>query len=136
MIQVTPVYEDGHPVFPPRSVDVVPIRFSDRERELYRAVTSYVANEYNLASEQKNRTVGFAMVILQKRMVSSIAAIRKSLRRRLANLISSRETVLSREEDVLGFQQAGLVVADLHGWYDLSRYSSTSRQMVFVLTRA
>lgn len=91
--------EDGQPVFPPRFVDVVPIRFSEPERELYKAVTNYVANEYNLANAQRNRTVGFAMVVLQKRIVSSIAAIRKSLRRRMANLISSSEVVLSREEE-------------------------------------
>ena len=91
--------EDGRPVFPPRFVDVVPIRFSAQERALYSAVTRYVINEYNLASAQRNRTVGFAMIVLQKRMVSSIGAIRKSLRNRLTNLISSSQVVLSREDE-------------------------------------
>lgn len=65
---------------------------------MYDAVTDYVQEFYNLAKSQKNRAVGFAMVLLQKRMVSSIAAIRSSLKNRLTNLMRGF-IPLSKEEE-------------------------------------
>lgn len=78
--------ERGRPVFVQRNVQTLPVEFSPAEEGLYRAVTAYVAEGYNLAREQKNRAAGFLMVLFQKRMVSSIEAIRRSLERRLQGL--------------------------------------------------
>ncbi|MBI4228564.1 MAG: DEAD/DEAH box helicase, partial [Deltaproteobacteria bacterium] len=78
---------EGKPVFRPREVVTIPISYSDKEKLLYDAVTSYVQEFYNLAKMKHDRVVGFAMVLLQKRMVSSIAAIRSSLKNRLTNLV-------------------------------------------------
>ena len=60
---------EGRPVFRPREVVTVPITYTPQEKALYNAVTAYVQEYYNLATEQNNRAVGFAMVLLQKRMV-------------------------------------------------------------------
>lgn len=92
------VNAEGKPVFRPREVVTIPISYSKKERELYDAVTGYVQEFYNLAKSQKNRAVGFAMVLLQKRMVSSIAAIRSSLKNRLTNLMKGY-IPLSKEEE-------------------------------------
>lgn len=92
------VNAEGKPVFRPREVVTIPISYSNKERELYDAVTGYVQEFYNLAKSQKNRAVGFAMVLLQKRMVSSIAAIRSSLKNRLTNLMKGY-IPLSKEEE-------------------------------------
>jgi len=89
---------EGKPVFRPREVVSIPISYNDQERALYEAVTAYVQEYYNLAKAQNNRAVGFAMVLLQKRMVSSIAAIRSSLRNRLTNLVKGA-VPLSKEEE-------------------------------------
>jgi superfamily II DNA or RNA helicase len=75
--------EQGRPVFVDRRVQTLPVEFSPEESELYKAVTAYVAEGYNLARAQRNNTAGFLMVLFQKRMVSSIEAIRRSLERRL-----------------------------------------------------
>jgi len=75
--------ENGRPVFSDRKVQTLPVTFREDEQELYNAVTEYVTERYNLALAEKNRAAGFLMVLFQKRMVSSIEAIRCSLERRL-----------------------------------------------------
>lgn len=80
------INEMGRPVFKDRKVKTLPVKFTKKEMDLYNAVTEYVRNEYNMANREGKNIVTFAMVILQKRMVSSIAAIRESLKRRLAHL--------------------------------------------------
>ncbi|MFX0198361.1 MAG: helicase-related protein [Candidatus Hodarchaeota archaeon] len=93
--------EDGSPVFKGRDVKSVPVEFNEQELELYRGVTNYVQEEYNLAKKLEKRAVGFAMVILQKRMVSSIAAIKSSLRRRLNNLKKGiYEEISERDQEI------------------------------------
>jgi superfamily II DNA or RNA helicase len=90
---------EGKPVFRPREVVTAPISYNDKEKALYDAVTGYVQEFYNLAKAQNNRAVGFAMVLLQKRMVSSIVAIRSSLKNRLTNLVKG-VIPLAKEEEV------------------------------------
>jgi len=75
--------EHGKPVFVDRHVHTLPVLFTPAEQKLYEAVTAYVAEGYNLARAQRNTAAGFLMVLFQKRMVSSIEAIRRSLERRL-----------------------------------------------------
>lgn len=91
--------EDGEKVFKPRKIDTLPIEFTEKEMELYNKVTEYVKNTYNKAKEQKNRAVGFAMVILQKRMVSSVEAIHSSLNRRLKSLKKEHKALTSEDEE-------------------------------------
>lgn len=92
---------DGKPVFRPREVRTISVTFTKREMDLYNAVTDYVRHEYNLAKSLKKRAVGFAMILLQKRMVSSIDAIRKSLKNRMARLITGAVEEFSPEEERL-----------------------------------
>jgi superfamily II DNA or RNA helicase len=92
---------NGEPVFRPREVRTVPVTFTPAEKNLYDAVTEYVGNEYNLAKSLEQKAVGFAMILLQKRMVSSIAAIRKSLTNRAARLVGGTVEELGREEQRL-----------------------------------
>ena len=71
---------DGRPIFPPRTVQTIPFRMTEEEIKLYNAVTQYVQNYYDQAKE--NRNITFAMVILQRRLTSSVYAILSSLQRR------------------------------------------------------
>ncbi len=92
--------ENGKPVFKSREVFTIPVNFTATEKELYDAVTDYVRNIYNIAKSQNNRAVGFAMVLLQKRMVSSIKAIKQSLKNRLSNLIKGEVANLTKREEI------------------------------------
>jgi superfamily II DNA or RNA helicase len=73
---------DGSPLFPPRHVVTKTFRLNDDEKRLYNAVTEYVENSYNRALAAEKRNVAFALLILQRRMASSVRAIRRSLERR------------------------------------------------------
>jgi len=73
---------DGSPLFPPRHVVTKTHRLNDEEKRLYNAVTEYVETSYNKALAAEKRNVAFALLILQRRMASSVRAIRRSLERR------------------------------------------------------
>jgi superfamily II DNA or RNA helicase/HKD family nuclease len=90
--------EHGKPLFRPRWVETTEVRFTKEELDLYNAVTSYVREGYQAATALKDTAVGFVMVLLQKRMVSSIAAIRKTLERRLRALEHPETAALTPAE--------------------------------------
>jgi superfamily II DNA or RNA helicase len=77
---------DGTPMFPEKNIETLPVDFTPAERELYEDVTEYISEYYNLASRDENNVVGFAMAIYQKRLVSSIHAIRRSLKQRMETI--------------------------------------------------
>ncbi|MGQ9730940.1 MAG: helicase-related protein [Candidatus Zipacnadales bacterium] len=77
---------DQVPLFPPRHVHTVNYRLNDDEKRLYNAVTDYVEKSYNKALQKEKRNVAFALLILQRRMASSVRAIRRSLERRKQRL--------------------------------------------------
>ncbi|HOU53595.1 MAG TPA: helicase-related protein [Myxococcota bacterium] len=92
---------DGTPLFPERVAYTVPYRLSDQEAHLYREVTAYVRDEFNRAEamrdDRRAGTVGFALTILQRRLVSSPEAIYQSLRRRRERLeVRLREMEVAR----------------------------------------
>ncbi len=62
-------------------------RHAAQER-LYEAVTDYVRHGYNQALASKQRHIGFLMILMQRLVTSSTAAIRTTLERRLAALES------------------------------------------------
>lgn len=77
------VHLDGSPLFPERRANTVPYRLSPMERDLYEDVSEYVREEMNKVSDDDTkRSVGFALVVLQRRLASSPEAILRSLTRR------------------------------------------------------
>jgi len=77
---------EGAPIFPPRKVETIKFYLSYDEKKLYNAVTEYVERHFNRALEKEKRNVAFAMTILQRRLASSVRAVRKSLERRYEKL--------------------------------------------------
>lgn len=89
MVKEKLVKFDGTPLFPERRAYTVQYPLSDREADLYEAVTRYVREEMNRADRldgKRKGTVGFALTILQRRLASSPEAIYQSLKRRRARL--------------------------------------------------
>ena len=70
---------DSRPLFPERRAYTVSYELSERESELYEAVTHYVREEMNRADRladdgsRRRNNVGFALQILQRRLASSPA---------------------------------------------------------------
>jgi len=71
--------DDGERIFPNRDVGTIPVEMTHEERQFYRAVTDYVKNVYNRSEQLNEPAVGFAMALMQKRLVSSIGAIKATL---------------------------------------------------------
>jgi SNF2 family DNA or RNA helicase len=70
-------------MFPEKNIEALGVEMSRAERKLYDDVTEYIREYYNLAQQEENKAAGFTMVIYQKRLVSSIYAIQKSLENRM-----------------------------------------------------
>jgi len=78
---------EGKPIFTRRFPKTFKFELSDAEKDLYNAVTRYVIDQYNKASEnERSRNVAFALMVLQRRMASSTYALLKSLERRKQRL--------------------------------------------------
>jgi len=77
---------DGNPLFKPRRTQLVPVAWDEgrhEQRALYEAVTEYVREGYNQALREKKTAIGFLMILMQRLVTSSTAAIRTALERRL-----------------------------------------------------
>lgn len=82
---------EGQPLFKPRMTRLQAVAWQSRhaaQQRLYEAVTEYVCHGYNQALAAKQRHIGFLMILMQRLVTSSTAAIRTTLERRLAALES------------------------------------------------
>lgn len=80
---------EGQPLFKPRSTRLQAVAWQDRhaaQQRLYEAVTDYVRHGYNQAMAAKQRHIGFLMILMQRLVTSSTAAIRATLEKRQAVL--------------------------------------------------
>jgi superfamily II DNA or RNA helicase len=105
---------EGKPLFRPRKTQLISVAWQGKhasQRELYEAVTDYVREGYNQALMQKQNAIGFLMILMQRLVVSSPAAIRATLRRRLEVLnkpsLAEQASLFTTEEweDLDGQQQ-------------------------------
>lgn len=97
---------NGKKLFKNRITHLVSLTWDERhsmQRELYELVTEYVSKTYNkaLRNRKKNMCLIFLLIIMQRMVTSSTAAIRQSLERRLQAL-KSQSTYLGNltEEDL------------------------------------
>lgn len=97
---------NGNLLFKNRITHLVTISWDERnnlQRELYEMVSSYVAKTYNkaLRNRKKNMCLIFLLIIMQRMVTSSTAAIRQSLERRLNVLLEQRTCVGDLREEGL-----------------------------------
>lgn len=72
----------GKPLFKNRFTKTVAYQLTPEEKDLYDAVTNYLTKKKELAIESKNIHVSLALTVMQRRLVSSIFAIKNTLERR------------------------------------------------------
>ncbi|WP_284035624.1 helicase-related protein [Neobacillus sp. 114] len=89
---------NGAPLFPKRTTKTITYDLSDQELELYEAVTTYVRDHFNRAINRGHNSTAFAMMLLQRRLTSSVEAIHSSLQRRHARLVLLLEEVREMEK--------------------------------------
>lgn len=97
---------NGNLLFKNRLTHLVELTWDERhtyQRHLYEMVTSYVSKTYNkaLRNRKKNMCLIFLLIIMQRMVTSSTAAIRQSLERRL-EILRTQNTKLGSltEEDL------------------------------------
>ena len=88
----------GNDLFKPRHPQTVPYELEGDEWALYEAVTKFVAVRLaEIRGSQQRTTAGFALTTMQRRVASSVRAIRRTLERRVRRLdeaIADPETYL------------------------------------------
>ena len=82
---------DGRPIFLPRHVTTMAYELEPHEQQLYNAVTSYVSEGLAQAEDDGNRNVTLALIVLQRRLASSLYAATRSLERRRDRLTEELE---------------------------------------------
>ena len=82
---------DDRPLFLPRHVTTMAYELEPHEQELYDAVTSYVSEGLAQAEQVQNRNVTLALIVLQRRLASSLYAVARSLGRRRDRLSEELE---------------------------------------------
>ena len=87
---------NGNRLFKDRITHLVSLTWDERhtmQRQLYEMVTSYVSKTYDKAmrNRKKNMCLIFLLIIMQRMVTSSTAAIRQSLERRL-NVLETQST--------------------------------------------
>lgn len=86
---------DGKPIFTKRHTYSHKFQLSDEEMDLYNELSKYVIYQFNKALAQDNkRNFVFALLLLQRRMASSIYALLTSLKRKKEKY----ETILQNPE--------------------------------------
>ncbi|WP_254045333.1 DEAD/DEAH box helicase [Thiohalocapsa sp. ML1] len=94
---------EGQPLFKPRMTRLQAVTWQARhaaQQRLYEAVTDYVRHGYNQAMATQQRHIGFLMILMQRLVTSSTAAIRATLEKRLEALNApSPQASLSLFED-------------------------------------
>jgi superfamily II DNA or RNA helicase len=70
------------PLYKNRFTRTVAYQLTDEEKELYDAVTKYLTKRKEEASETRNIHVSLALAVMQRRLVSSIYAIKNTLQKR------------------------------------------------------
>ncbi len=78
--------EHGADLFVPREVKLQPFALSQPELELYHAVTDYIQEFLNAQGGRRGNAVALARTVLQRRLASSLGAIRSSLEKRAGRI--------------------------------------------------
>ena len=88
----------GQPLFKARHTQIMEISWQpchSLQQQLYQAVTEYVREGYNKAIRERKQYIGFLMILMQRMVSSSTAAIQDTLERRLSVLETQQEQLHS-----------------------------------------
>lgn len=77
---------DNRPLFKPRHTKTVGYDLTIEEKELYDEVTRYVRSKRKEAKAKRNRNVELTLMVMQRRLASSLFAITRTLENRLTAL--------------------------------------------------
>ncbi|MDE2802145.1 MAG: helicase-related protein [Chloroflexota bacterium] len=122
--------------FMPRRAARWEVQLTLEERAALKAVEDYIEYGYQLADQQKNAPIGFVMTTFQKLAASSIAALKKALGNRQANLRAKAVRMYEAtelEDRLIDDEDASDVVSDVGKLADIEAELSHIDQALSVL---
>ncbi len=97
----------GNKLFKPRHPHTIEYELQGPELDLYDAVTDFVSKKLvEIRGENAGRAAGFALTAMQRRLASSVRAIRLTLERRVSRLEKALEDVPAYLRGLRSFQQS------------------------------
>ncbi len=117
---------DGEPLFKPRHTKTLGYDLTPEEKQLYDEVTRYVRSKRREAKARRNRNVELTLLVMQRRLASSIYAITRTLENRLRAL--DEVLVILRDPKRSGAEKKRLfgVTTDPDGPRDIGEYEELS----------
>src|SRR5690625_7114549 len=85
---------EGKPLLKPRHTKTIEYEPTPAEKKLYDRVTDYLKSRKREAAEQKNIHVQLALMVMQRRLTSSIYAIMNTLQNRFKALDGLIEIIM------------------------------------------
>lgn len=119
---------DGAPLYKARHTKTVAYELSHEEKELYDAVTDYLTRRKEEAAESKNIHVSLALTVMQRRLVSSIRAIKNTLFKRWKALDSIIEEVAPNP--ALWSQKVKIEGFDVYNIEDFEEFDDDDREAI------
>jgi Superfamily II DNA and RNA helicases len=95
---------NGNPLFKARYTKTTTYELTPEEKDLYDSVTNYLTAKKAEASQSKNIHVSLALAVMQRRLVSSIFAIKNTLERRY-NALQSIVDEIKRNPNIWNQRQ-------------------------------
>lgn len=111
---------NGDPLYKVRYTRTVSYKLTLEEKKLYDAVTEYLTVRKKEAAESKNIHVSLALQVMQRRLVSSIFAIKNTLYKRwqalqqLADMLCKNPSLWSQRQNVQDVE-----ISNIDQWDDL-----------------
>jgi superfamily II DNA or RNA helicase len=116
---------EGKPLFKERFTKTTSYELTPEEKELYDSVTEYLTTKKAEASQSRNIHVSLALSVMQRRLVSSISAIRNTLERRF-NALQTLVDDVTRNPNIWN-QKQKLDVLDVDGIDDYDELDDDER---------
>ena len=126
------------PLFKPRHTETTAYDLTPEEKELYDAVTDYLSKKREEADRNKNTHVTLTLLVMQRRLTSSLYAIDRTLNNRYEALTKVLELVRAnpallkqrhRLESVLDIEEADTEDLEEHIRADLNSIAADPRQL-------
>ena len=109
----------GAPLFKKRTTQTVMYELTPPEKDLYDKVTAYLMNKQEEARAQSNIYVTLALMVMQRRLTSSIYAIKRTLKNRYDALNGLLEELNKNPDLWKQRQKLDIDCAELDDFYEL-----------------
>lgn len=119
---------EGKPLFKLRYTKTVQYELTPEEKMLYDAVTDYLTNKRKDAIEQKNQFVELTLMVMQRRLTSSIYAITKTITNRY-NALNGLLDELQQSPELLK-KRASLADADIDNIDDYDELDDSEKETI------